>query len=826
MRTSLSVLLVGAVVWAAFTQPNYSTLRPAGPAEYSKTEGQPFESIPLFRPSEKEQASQGRLKDQISSYRLLSLDEEQLQRILAEKPESMTLTFPGAGGGEIEVELERAYIFADEFVVTESGTNAPARVHPGVHYRGALRGENGSLAAFSFFEQEVMGMMSSPLIGNRVLGRLQEKDLVGEYILYDDRDLPASQDFFCATPDDGPGYTADDLRDAVESRGPGDCVRIYFEVDYDIFLNKGGTTPTTNYVTGLFNQVAALYSNESVSVIISEIFIWTTSSPYSGSSSSQMLSQFQNYRTSFNGNLAQLLSYKASGGIAVLNGLCHPYTSARMSFSSISSSYNSFPTYSWTVMVVTHELGHLLGSHHTHACVWNGNNTALDGCAGFTEGSCSTPGIPSGGGTIMSYCHLTSAGINFSQGFGTQPGNVIRNKVNQVTCTQACPTGGGGGGGGGGGNPTACNGNQLILTLVIDNYGPETTWELKSSSGAVLFEGGPYPKGQAGAIFRDTFCLADGCYQFRILDEYGDGICCQYGQGSYNLVDEDGNVVASGGQFGAEETTNFCLPSGGGGGGGDDEGCITITNFNDVTINSYGGNQDVGTYQLQSGGTVLKLSGNAWKAIPLNYNITSNTVLEFDFGSTSQGEIHGIGFDDDNEISYYLTFKLFGTQNWGILNYNNYPGNSTWRPYVIPVGQFYTGTADRLFFAADHDVAYPTGNSYFRNIKIYEGNSCENAAPEAEVSLFLEEGTAPGLALFPNPAGDYLQLVFEGADEGGAAMKIFNMTGQMVREQRYNTLPGQNAERIDISNLAQGTYLLKMDIDGQAFAEKFTVLRQ
>jgi hypothetical protein len=71
---------------------------------------------------------------------------------------------------------------------------------------------------------------------------------------------------------------------------------------------------------------------------------------------------------------------------------------------------------------VAHEMGHSFGSRHTHACVWNGNNTAIDGCgpaAGYGyEGSCSGAPIPSIGGTIMSYCHLTSTGINFNNGFG------------------------------------------------------------------------------------------------------------------------------------------------------------------------------------------------------------------------------------------------------------------------------------------------------------------------------------------------------------------------------------------------------------------------
>ena len=104
------------------------------------------------------------------------------------------------------------------------------------------------------------------------------------------------------------------------------------------------------------------------------------------------------------------------------------------------SSYNNFPTYSWSVFVITHEFGHLFGSRHTHACVWNGNDTAIDGCAGNVEGNCPLPGYPANGGTIMSYCHLQSVGINFNLGFGPQPGNVIRNSVNNASCLQPCST--------------------------------------------------------------------------------------------------------------------------------------------------------------------------------------------------------------------------------------------------------------------------------------------------------------------------------------------------------------------------------------------------
>ena len=85
--------------------------------------------------------------------------------------------------------------------------------------------------------------------------------------------------------------------------------------------------------------------------------------------------------------------------------------------------------------MVAHEEGHLLGSDHTHDCAWNGNNTKIDACgdfAGYTVTGCpqTVPALPAGGGTIMSYCHLTTVGINFSLGFGPQPKAVILNNVN------------------------------------------------------------------------------------------------------------------------------------------------------------------------------------------------------------------------------------------------------------------------------------------------------------------------------------------------------------------------------------------------------------
>ena len=807
MRTLLTLAMAMAlsIVHAQLS------LRPAELVSAQKSSRSKFVNYKLF-----DRAPDLRDGDAVNA-QWLSLRSEDLRGLLLDRPKAMTLPLPAGADDTYELELVQVNLFAADFsIVLASNPMVLHEAEEGIHYRGVIKDYPGSVVAISVFGDEISGVISTPENGNQILGRYKGSN-PRLHLLHEDSKMADHPEFHCQTPDSGRGYTAEELNSGGELRAAASCVRVYLEVDNDVFVDKGGQTGASNYITSVFNQVATLYANENISITLSQIFLWNTTSPYSGSDTYSLLTQFQRTRSTFNGDAGMLLSYRGNGGIAVVDGLCRPYTSFKMGYSGIGKTFSAVPTFSFTTMVVAHELGHILGSQHTHACVWNGNNTALDACPGFTEGNCAASvTAPTAGGTVMSYCHMNKVGINYAQGFGQQPGNLIRSRIAAASCLQACtttpppsppPSGGGSG---------ATCGN-VTFTLTLDLFGSETTWEILNPAGVAVDKGGPYVDKTSGQIVQKKLCLPYGCYKLRILDKIGDGICCTYGNGAFKLQDANNIVIAQGGQFTKESLTNFCVQAPGGSNPPPPSG-TTCTNidFSKTPPVSFGGSQDGGTATVSEAGKALTIKNNAWKAVPISYNITANTYIEFEFRSTLQGEIHGIGFDDDDNISAPYTFQLWGNQTWGITNYRNYEGNSAWKKYTIKVGQFYTGATTRLFFAADMDAAPYTSESQFRNVRIYESTPCPAfQQPETQGAgfgaNFLEN--KPAVVIYPNPTNTNTkaQVNLSAWPAGQHDLEVFDLYGKLISTQRLNVATyGEHSFDLDTAGLPAGTYLYKV----------------
>ncbi|MFZ4590682.1 MAG: zinc-dependent metalloprotease [Ignavibacteria bacterium] len=380
----------------------------------------------------------------------IKIDKVKLAGLLNNRSKNITLQIPVDSKKNMSIELQEVELLTKDFksISVNSDGKRLEKYKGGIYYRGIVKGESNSIAAISVFENLVMGVISCEE-GTFNLGPVSDNSNNSNYIIYNEKDLLVHNDFKCGvdgrdmkmykTAQNLPSHK--DNGDAVTARLP---VKVYIEADYKMYQDNGSSVPNVNdYITGYYNAVSAIYQNEYIPVSISEIQVYTSPDPYRNIAGSEeyLVTFGDNKQDNFNGDLAQFLTTRnlGIGGIAWIGTLCSNYNSSdhsgRFSFCNIENNYYPFPTYSWTVMVSTHELGHNFGSMHTHACWWPTRAnviTAIDSCYN-AEGGCFNGTGPSIG-TIMSYCHLqepNGGSIDPRLGFGPLPGDTIRLRYNQ-----------------------------------------------------------------------------------------------------------------------------------------------------------------------------------------------------------------------------------------------------------------------------------------------------------------------------------------------------------------------------------------------------------
>lgn len=96
---------------------------------------------------------------------------------------------------------------------------------------------------------------------------------------------------------------------------------------------------------------------------------------------------------------------------------------------------------------------------------------------------------------------------------------------------------------------------RFSLSITTDQYPAETEWELTSISETWTLTGGPYDK--TATEYTEDKCIPNDTYVLTMKDKYGDGLCCENGQGSYAVSLDGVNVMASEGKFRQIETSTL-----------------------------------------------------------------------------------------------------------------------------------------------------------------------------------------------------------------------------------------------------------------------------
>jgi hypothetical protein len=430
-----------------------------------------------------------------------SVDLNVVAHIATTQPDNVELSIP-YNNSLVTVQLYKVELLAEGFHV-DTDKQAFVSFEKGAHYRGIIKNDPLSVTSFNFFSGEMNGIISGAQYSNIVVGKLQAQGNTSDYIVYSDAMLTIPNTFTCSTaePDNDElhqksGQSTNSLR----------CVTVYFEMDHDLYLANGSdVVQTNNWMASVFNNVQTLFANDGITTALKSVFVWTTPDPYSGDDSSDYLFQFNEVRPVFDGDIGQLVGIDEDGlgGVAIdVAGIC---SDNNFSYSDVDFDFETEPMFSWTVQVITHELGHLFGSPHTHGCHWNGNNTAIDGCGssvGFVEGECEIGPIPSETeqGTIMSYCHLVPfVGVSLANGFGPQPAARMLNHIESSMCLSTnCVN-------------TCINTVATITTTSASDTSATITWDDEISTGPWLVAVAPATENFTTwqGTFVNTFTFTD-----------------------------------------------------------------------------------------------------------------------------------------------------------------------------------------------------------------------------------------------------------------------------------------------------------------------------
>jgi cysteine-rich repeat protein len=217
-------------------------------------------------------------------------------------------------------------------------------------------------------------------------------------------------------------------------------VQLAIDTDRELRLKFGSEAATLEYLGDLVAAANVIYERDvAVHITASYVRVWGATDPWTATDTLGALDEVQAWwldpthdmdTVAGTRDAVHFVSGKdVQGGVAYLSAVCeHDWA---FGVSQVFGSFDvSTPAEIWDVLVFTHELGHTLGSPHTHCY-----EPPIDKCYSGESGCYAGAVVPTSNGTIMSYCHLNDGGLaNVHLVFGDRVSAQIEATVAAASC--------------------------------------------------------------------------------------------------------------------------------------------------------------------------------------------------------------------------------------------------------------------------------------------------------------------------------------------------------------------------------------------------------
>ena len=240
--------LIGIACFSLYGQEiNLSKIKPIAQKVMNKYgDGVYFKEYNPFNQVEVKEAPNTK-SDDADKY-LVTIDPQDLKSIFSSGEPFIRLSIP-YGQQKISLLLAKTDVLSQDFQIhTSDGKFSTDQYRPGTYYRGMIEGDYTSLVALSFFNDDIIGMISTAQDGNIMITKTAQRNT---FMLYSDKNLKAEKPAMCGTVEPE-GYAEEVkkiLRDGINTRDQ-KCFKQYLECDYALFLNKCSVSATVREEVG------------------------------------------------------------------------------------------------------------------------------------------------------------------------------------------------------------------------------------------------------------------------------------------------------------------------------------------------------------------------------------------------------------------------------------------------------------------------------------------------------------------------------------------------------------------------------------------------
>tara|TARA_B110000459_G_scaffold168787_1_gene188059 strand:- start:304 stop:2940 length:2637 start_codon:yes stop_codon:yes gene_type:complete len=360
---------------------------------------------------------------------------------------------------------------------------------------------------------------------------------------------------------------------------------------------------------------------------------------------------------------------------------------------------------------------------------------------------------------------------------------------------------------------TNLDSNYDIITLIInpDNYEDETSWEIFDASNSLINSGSL----DNGEVYTEDICVDYGaCFTLYFYDSYGDGICCGFGIGDFQIVNSSGDIlVANDGDFGSQAIEAFCP---------DGTGCEVLANVNVTHASSTSGDDGALTIITSAGLSPFEYSIDGGLTF-----VETNTFSDLAPGVyvvIVQGAVGDCSYEENVTIASceFTSVDITAINATSVVSTDGsieITPTSGQGPYMYSIDGGQNFETTNLF------TDLPVGP--YNVIVLDESNICsyEEGVPiEVEPLGISEDIILNGIIVYPNPTKNdfFIEIESISALSEDIIIEVYDPMGRTIQIGSISK-EGNGKTKISLGGYVSGTYFIKCA--NQSFEKHFKIVK-